>query len=147
MNLVVWKNYLEGQILYRSLVPPIKNGVIVNLEFKSSIMSTSIVMVILGVSLSAATIPSVSEMVEIARQEGCAEQASNFIAGLMNSLVFFGEFMGPTLGGMMIMHADGDFALGASYFAIYCLVIVLSCKSNKSVLYYSGVRQIGQLLK
>jgi len=27
MNLVVWKNYLEGPILYRSLVPPIKNGV------------------------------------------------------------------------------------------------------------------------
>ena len=27
MTLVVWKNYLEGQILYRSLVPPIKNDV------------------------------------------------------------------------------------------------------------------------
>jgi len=27
MNLVVWKNYLDGQILYRTLVPPIKNGV------------------------------------------------------------------------------------------------------------------------
>ena len=27
MNPVVWKNYLEGQILYRSLVLPIKNGV------------------------------------------------------------------------------------------------------------------------
>ena len=27
MNLVIWKNYLDGQILYRSLVPPIKNGV------------------------------------------------------------------------------------------------------------------------
>ena len=28
MKFVVCKNYLEGQILYRSLVPPIKNGVI-----------------------------------------------------------------------------------------------------------------------
>ena len=26
MNLVVWKNYLEGQILYKSLVPPIKTA-------------------------------------------------------------------------------------------------------------------------
>ena len=30
MKLVVWKNYLGGQILYRSLGPPIKNGVKVN---------------------------------------------------------------------------------------------------------------------
>jgi len=27
MKLVGWKNYLGGQILYRVLVPPIKNGV------------------------------------------------------------------------------------------------------------------------
>ena len=37
MKLVVWKNYLGGQILYRSLVHPIKNGVINNCGlFKSS---------------------------------------------------------------------------------------------------------------
>ena len=27
MKFVVWKNYLGGQFVYRSLVPPIKNGV------------------------------------------------------------------------------------------------------------------------
>ena len=34
MNHVVWKNYLEGQILDGSLVPPIKKGVKTNYKSK-----------------------------------------------------------------------------------------------------------------
>ena len=39
MKLVAWKN-VRGQILYRSLVPPIKNGVNANCIMKNTIIFT-----------------------------------------------------------------------------------------------------------
>lgn len=58
------------------------------------------------------------------------EQASDFIAGLANSLIFIGEFIGPTIGGYLIVLAKGDFSLATSYFALACTSIVLLCKSK-----------------
>jgi hypothetical protein len=66
-------------------------------------------------------------MVEVARREGVEDQTSNFIAGLSNSLIFFGEFVGPTFGGYMLDFAEGDFSIGCSYFSVVCMIIVLLC--------------------
>ena len=41
MNLVVWKNYLEGKFFYRSLVLPIKNGVKVASTVASPVVSVA----------------------------------------------------------------------------------------------------------
>ena len=98
------------------------------IDLECSMLGTTITMAVMGVSLSAAIIPSCAEMVEIARREGCAEQASSFIAGLMNSLVFFGEFVGPATGGLFIEMSGGSFPIGASYFALCAIGVVLCCK-------------------
>jgi len=97
------------------------------LNYGCSFTNVSISMAVLGMSLAAAIIPSCNEMVEVARREGVEEQTSNFIAGLSNSLIFFGEFIGPTFGGYMLDFAEGDFSIGCSYFSVVCMIIVLLC--------------------
>ena len=68
----------------------------------SSIGQVTVSMVLLGVSLSAAVIPTCSELMEAARRERCEERASSFISGWLNSLIFLGEFLGPLLGGLLL---------------------------------------------
>ena len=68
----------------------------------SSIGQVTVSMVLLGASLSAAVIPTCSELMEAARRERCEERASSFISGWLNSLIFLGEFLGPLLGGLLL---------------------------------------------
>ena len=59
-----------------------------------------------GMSLSMAIIPSCSELIEASRRERVQDQATNFISGWMNSVVFLGEFLGPFIGGYLIEYAQ-----------------------------------------
>ena len=52
-----------------------------------------------------AIIPSCSELIEASRRERVQDQATNFISGWMNSVVFLGEFLGPFIGGYLIEYA------------------------------------------
>ena len=53
-----------------------------------------------------AIIPSCSELIEASRRERVQDQATNFISGWMNSVVFLGEFLGPFIGGYFIEFAQ-----------------------------------------
>ena len=55
-----------------------------------------------GMSLSMAIIPSCSELIEASRRERVQDEATNFISGWMNSVIFLGEFLGPVIGGCLI---------------------------------------------
>ena len=58
-------------------------------------------MVLLGAALSAAIIPTCAQLMEAARRERCELQASAFISGWLNSIIFLGEFLGPFAGGFL----------------------------------------------
>ena len=53
-----------------------------------------------------AIIPSCSELIEASRRERVQDEATNFISGWMNSVVFLGEFLGPFIGGYLIEYAQ-----------------------------------------
>ena len=53
-----------------------------------------------------AIIPSCSELIEASRRERVQDQATNFISGWMNSVIFLGEFLGPFIGGYLIEYAQ-----------------------------------------
>ena len=53
-----------------------------------------------------AIIPSCSELIEASRRERVQDQATNFISGWMNSVIFLGEFLGPFIGGYFIESAQ-----------------------------------------
>ena len=59
-----------------------------------------------GMSLSMAIIPSCAELIEASRRERVQDQATNFISGWMNSVIFLGEFLGPFIGGYLIEYAQ-----------------------------------------
>ena len=53
-----------------------------------------------------AIIPSCSELIEASRRERVQDEATNFISGWMNSVIFLGEFLGPFIGGYLIEYAQ-----------------------------------------
>ncbi|CAG5094608.1 Oidioi.mRNA.OKI2018_I69.XSR.g13706.t1.cds [Oikopleura dioica] len=134
-SLMFWGSFLAAlSYFFLGPSPWLQN---IGLYYSCSFTRIALVMAVLGLSLAAAIIPSCNEMVEVARAEGVEEQTSDFIGGLINSLIFLGEFVGPTFGGYMLDYAHGDFPVGCSFFSIVCMVIVFLC----------GVWWIGLLMK
>ena len=95
-----------------------------------------IIMSVLGACLSAAIIPSCAELMEAARQERCVSESTGFISGWLNSLIFFGEFIGPLLGGFYISLADEDFSLGSTYFGLTCALIATFAAFGYTILFF-----------
>jgi len=90
-------------------------------------------MVILGVGLAAAIVPSMADMVVEAKRSGMSDTIGTeaIVGGYFNSIVFLGEFLGPVIGGCLIdkynniITATSIFGFGALVVTIFAMICYL----------------------
>lgn len=93
---------------------------------RPSVMLISVSMVLLGLGLSAAVVPNFNDLMYSATAGGMEDNNSTagLVGGLFNGLIFFGEFLAPTVGGA-IMGENHDYAIVSSIYAAAIFILVV----------------------
>nr|XP_002119244.3 MFS-type transporter SLC18B1-like isoform X1 [Ciona intestinalis]XP_018672789.1 MFS-type transporter SLC18B1-like isoform X1 [Ciona intestinalis] len=82
-------------------------------------------MAILGAGLSAALVPTFSDLTHSAVAGGMKDDlaTAGLVGGVFNGATFFGEFLGPTVGGAL-MQKYKDYKIVSSLFAAFVFVLI-----------------------
>nr|CAB3266124.1 MFS-type transporter SLC18B1-like [Phallusia mammillata] len=89
--------------------------------------SVALSMSLLGIGLSTALVPIFNDLTNSAVESGMADDlvTAGVVGGIFNGGTFFGEFIGPTVEGILMNHFK-DYRVVSSIFSAFIFIMVLS---------------------
>ncbi|XP_077990766.1 MFS-type transporter SLC18B1-like [Glandiceps talaboti] len=101
------------------------------LYMESSLPVTAVALVMLGLSLAASVLPTFNEMISAAGLYGMEESIGTYsiVSGLFSGLFSLGNFLGPTLGSMLVGKIGFDWTstIFAGMCSVVSILLVLFC--------------------